>query len=343
MVACSAGLGSPRRASGPARRRRVCRRAATDPVSSPAAVSKSDPARPGSGGGSGAIPKPRSRPGCQPRSDPAAVVQEGPAQHRRADRPRRAKDRRQSGDDEAGHQLKLLLKSLPTRVRQVGTTGSIRYQGSGSSTRSPRCASVSIAGSGSLSRPRGRRQPVSFQMPGSRSYRHASCRSTSIGSARERSPRWHSSGRTGLRSRVFCRPTSVWRRPELVPFRQRAGPSVPLASLPPAVHAAVGARIAAFPVSGSVKVQDSPCCVGGTMGDKKSVQVTFNASSPHGQVTEMKLGSGSSPPAAPIDGGGAGGSCVSRREHAGHAHRVVDVRGGGPVPRRGWQPVDGPV
>ena len=69
-------------------------------------------------------------------------------------------------------------------------------------------------------------------------------------------------------------------------------PNVPVASLPPSVQAAAAERLAAYPVTGSVKIKNSPCCVGGPAGGTITVPVTFSATSPHGPVTEMQLGAG---------------------------------------------------
>lgn len=69
-------------------------------------------------------------------------------------------------------------------------------------------------------------------------------------------------------------------------------PSVPISSLPPSVQAAAAERLAVYPVTGSVKIKNSPCCIGGPVGITIMVPVTFNAASPHGPVTEMLLGAG---------------------------------------------------
>ena len=69
-------------------------------------------------------------------------------------------------------------------------------------------------------------------------------------------------------------------------------PSVPVASLPPSVQAAAAERLAVYPVTGSVRIKDSPCCVGGPVGTTITVQVTFSATSSHGPVTEMQFGAG---------------------------------------------------
>jgi hypothetical protein len=68
-------------------------------------------------------------------------------------------------------------------------------------------------------------------------------------------------------------------------------PNVPVESLPPAVQSLVNAQRAAFPVQGSVKIKGSPCCIGSTTSST-SANVTFAATSPSGEVTEMRLGGG---------------------------------------------------
>lgn len=70
------------------------------------------------------------------------------------------------------------------------------------------------------------------------------------------------------------------------------GPNVPIGSLPPALQEAATARQAAFPVNGSIKVQNSACCIGAPGGSRLLVGVTLSATSPHGVVTEMRLGGG---------------------------------------------------
>jgi hypothetical protein len=72
----------------------------------------------------------------------------------------------------------------------------------------------------------------------------------------------------------------------------KANPATPLAKLPPPVQTALAATRAAFPVSGSVVIMDGACCAGGKAGSKISLKVSFQASSPLGSVTEMKVQTG---------------------------------------------------
>ncbi len=65
----------------------------------------------------------------------------------------------------------------------------------------------------------------------------------------------------------------------------------PIHALPEQVQTAVAATQAAFPVSGSVKIEGSPCCVGGKAGSTLQVKVNFAAVSPSGEVAEMKVSS----------------------------------------------------
>lgn len=68
-------------------------------------------------------------------------------------------------------------------------------------------------------------------------------------------------------------------------------PGTPIHALPEQVQTAVAATQSAFPVSGSVKINGSPCCVGGKAGTTIQVKVNFAATSPTGDVTEMKVSS----------------------------------------------------
>jgi hypothetical protein len=69
-------------------------------------------------------------------------------------------------------------------------------------------------------------------------------------------------------------------------------PSIPVESLSPAAQALITSRIAGFPVLGSLKIRNSPCCIGGIVGGTATAHLAFAASSPHGEVVEMQLGSG---------------------------------------------------
>ncbi|MDY6874835.1 MAG: hypothetical protein SWK90_01330 [Chloroflexota bacterium] len=65
--------------------------------------------------------------------------------------------------------------------------------------------------------------------------------------------------------------------------------ATPITAQPPAVQTAVATTREAFPVRGSVEIEDGICCVGGTEGDVIDVGVTFEASSPFAEVTEMRV------------------------------------------------------
>jgi len=70
------------------------------------------------------------------------------------------------------------------------------------------------------------------------------------------------------------------------------------ASLPPEkqpvfVQTAIAATQAAFPLSGSVKIQGSPCCVGGVAGSTVNAHVEFAAQGANTRVTEMRVSQGS--------------------------------------------------
>ena len=68
--------------------------------------------------------------------------------------------------------------------------------------------------------------------------------------------------------------------------------TTPLTAQPPAVQTAVVATRQAFPVRGSVEIEGGRCCAGGTEGDIIDVSVTFEASSPFAEVTEMRVSRG---------------------------------------------------
>lgn len=48
-------------------------------------------------------------------------------------------------------------------------------------------------------------------------------------------------------------------------------------------------------VQGVVEIEEGKCCVGGVAGETISIQVSFQASSPMAEVTEMRLRSGGAP------------------------------------------------
>lgn len=57
----------------------------------------------------------------------------------------------------------------------------------------------------------------------------------------------------------------------------------------PQLQTALAATQSAFPVSGSVLIEDGRCCAGGKAGDTTNLTVAFKANSPAGAVTEMRV------------------------------------------------------
>jgi hypothetical protein len=45
----------------------------------------------------------------------------------------------------------------------------------------------------------------------------------------------------------------------------------------------------AFPLTGSVEIEDGRCCIGGLAGDTIQAQVEFSATSPFGKVNKMRV------------------------------------------------------
>jgi hypothetical protein len=66
-------------------------------------------------------------------------------------------------------------------------------------------------------------------------------------------------------------------------------PGTPLAQLPAPVQTAVAATQTAYPVTGSVVIEEGRCCAGGRAGSTIQLRVDFQASSRVGEVTEMKV------------------------------------------------------
>jgi hypothetical protein len=63
----------------------------------------------------------------------------------------------------------------------------------------------------------------------------------------------------------------------------------PAAGQPAPVQTALAATQAAYPISGSVLIEDGACCKGGTAGATIDLRVAFSASSSTGGVTEMRV------------------------------------------------------
>ncbi len=62
--------------------------------------------------------------------------------------------------------------------------------------------------------------------------------------------------------------------------------------MPPAVLTAQAATQAASPLTGSIVIEDGRCCAGGVEGAQVPLHVRFQASSPAGPVTQMRIAGG---------------------------------------------------
>jgi hypothetical protein len=65
--------------------------------------------------------------------------------------------------------------------------------------------------------------------------------------------------------------------------------ATPLAKLPPPVMTALAGTRMAFPLTGSVLVNEGRCCAGGKAGSKITLTVKFQATSPNSTVSDMKV------------------------------------------------------
>lgn len=65
--------------------------------------------------------------------------------------------------------------------------------------------------------------------------------------------------------------------------------STPVTMQPPLAQTALAITAIAFPVQGSVLLQDGLCCAGGPANSTINVKVSFEASSAAGEVTEMQV------------------------------------------------------
>lgn len=63
----------------------------------------------------------------------------------------------------------------------------------------------------------------------------------------------------------------------------------PLAAQPPFVQTAISATRVAFPVTGSLILEDGRSMAGGQVNSTINITAAFSATSPHGEVTEMRL------------------------------------------------------
>ncbi len=90
---------------------------------------------------------------------------------------------------------------------------------------------------------------------------------------------------------------AVWRSADTNPPVERLevgldvlaqlNPAVPLETLPAAVRTSAAATRTAFPVTGSVLIENGRCCAGGPAGSKVKLNVEFKAASSAGKVTDM--------------------------------------------------------
>lgn len=88
-----------------------------------------------------------------------------------------------------------------------------------------------------------------------------------------------------------------WQPPQAVTqtFTQITGvwdEATPIGNQPATVQTAVAATLAAYPVTGSVVLAGGNSAAGGTAGSTIDIGVEFAASSPYGQVTEMRVRTG---------------------------------------------------
>lgn len=63
----------------------------------------------------------------------------------------------------------------------------------------------------------------------------------------------------------------------------------PIAQQAPLIQTLAAPTLLAFPVTGSVKILGSPCCIGGKIGSVLEVPVSFTAASQSGKVNEMRI------------------------------------------------------
>ena len=65
--------------------------------------------------------------------------------------------------------------------------------------------------------------------------------------------------------------------------------STPSAIPPTAASVPTTSTKVAFPLTGSVEIEDGRCCIGGLAGDTIQAQVEFSATSPFGKVNRMRV------------------------------------------------------
>lgn len=73
-----------------------------------------------------------------------------------------------------------------------------------------------------------------------------------------------------------------------VPLESIVDTRTPIASQPPFVQTAVAATRIAFPVTGSLEIQNGMCCAGGKVQSTITITAAFSATTPQGSVTEMR-------------------------------------------------------
>lgn len=66
----------------------------------------------------------------------------------------------------------------------------------------------------------------------------------------------------------------------------------PLAQQAPFVQTLVAPTLLAYPVTGSVKIHGSPCCIGGKIGSVLDIPVDFSATSQSASVNQMRVANG---------------------------------------------------
>lgn len=64
--------------------------------------------------------------------------------------------------------------------------------------------------------------------------------------------------------------------------------ATPIGVQPPTVQTAIAATKVAYPLTGSVEIEEGRCCIGGTAGDVIQARVDFSATSPFGEVKDMR-------------------------------------------------------
>ena len=66
----------------------------------------------------------------------------------------------------------------------------------------------------------------------------------------------------------------------------------PVVSVEPPIQTMVSGTKGAYPVVGSVEWEGGRCCAGGDAGEVIEIAAQFSARSPHGEVTDLRIGTG---------------------------------------------------